>query len=69
MFGGVGGLDCPEEFVELSQPPDEHRDDISPSLARASRDEDLDDLPEEPPLDEPPLDELVPAVVLVALLS
>lgn len=50
---GLLGLGGSEEFVDVSQQPEEHRDEMSPSRAM-SRDEDLDDLPEEPPLDDPP---------------
>ena len=57
-FSGVRGRDMPEEFVDVSQPwPEEHREEMSPSRACGSRDEDLEDFPEEPPRDEPPLDE------------
>eukprot|EP00442_Polarella_glacialis_P039391 CAMPEP_0115144276 /NCGR_PEP_ID=MMETSP0227-20121206/61362_1 /TAXON_ID=89957 /ORGANISM="Polarella glacialis, Strain CCMP 1383" /LENGTH=177 /DNA_ID=CAMNT_0002553449 /DNA_START=391 /DNA_END=924 /DNA_ORIENTATION=- len=48
---GVLGLDGAEEFVDVSQHPEEHREEMSPSLAM-SRDDDRDDLPEEPPLDD-----------------
>lgn len=42
----------------MSQPPpEEHRDEISPSRAIGSRDEEREDLPEEPPREEPPRDE------------
>lgn len=51
--GGVRGLDATEEFVLVSQQPDEQRDEMSPSLAM-SREDDLEDFPEEPPRDEPP---------------
>mmetsp|Transcript_9570 Transcript_9570/g.17481 ORF Transcript_9570/g.17481 Transcript_9570/m.17481 type:complete len:152 (+) Transcript_9570:475-930(+) len=54
--GGVRGRDCSEEFVDVSQQPEEHRDEISPSYA-LSREEDREDLPEEPPLDEPSREE------------
>lgn len=67
MSGGVRGREGSDEFVEVSQPPEEQREEISPSLARASRDEDREDLPEEPPRDDPPLEEQA-AVEFVALL-
>lgn len=51
--GGLRGLDVPEEFERLSQHPDEHRDEMSPSRAM-SRDEDLEDLPDDPPREESP---------------
>eukprot|EP00443_Scrippsiella_acuminata_P099565 CAMPEP_0115718480 /NCGR_PEP_ID=MMETSP0272-20121206/77448_1 /TAXON_ID=71861 /ORGANISM="Scrippsiella trochoidea, Strain CCMP3099" /LENGTH=114 /DNA_ID=CAMNT_0003161001 /DNA_START=429 /DNA_END=770 /DNA_ORIENTATION=+ len=47
MSGGVRGREGSEEFVEVSQPPDEQRDDMSPSRPSASRDELREDLPEE----------------------
>jgi len=63
MSGGVQGRDISEEFVDVSQPPEEQREEMSPSLATASREEDLEDFPEEPPL-EVPSRELEGAVVL-----
>jgi len=57
---GVRGLEGSEELVDVSQQPDEQRDETSPSRAR-SRDEDREDLPfedredlpEEHPREEP----------------
>mmetsp|Transcript_7971 Transcript_7971/g.21970 ORF Transcript_7971/g.21970 Transcript_7971/m.21970 type:complete len:80 (+) Transcript_7971:1127-1366(+) len=46
-----GGVDN-SELVEVSQQPEEQRDDTSPSLA-TSREEDRDDFLEEPPLEDP----------------
>merc|ERR1719401_926358 len=48
---------CSEEFVEVSHAPDEQREDMSPSRA-TSREDDLEDFPDERPLEEPepPLD-------------
>lgn len=58
QVSGVRGRDIPEELVEVSQPfPEEHREEMSPSRACGSREEDLDDLPEEPPREEPPREE------------
>lgn len=54
--GGVRGRDCSDEFVDVSQQPEEHREEISPSYA-LSREEDLEDLPEEPPLEDPSREE------------
>jgi len=66
--GGVLGLDCSEEFVEVS-PPDEQRDEMSPSLGSLSWDDDLDDFPEDPPRDEPPLEEHAGPMALPTMLS
>lgn len=60
VSGGVRGLDISEELVEVSHPPEEHLEETSPSLARGSRDEDLEDLPvEEPPREVPSLEDEV----------
>lgn len=67
--GGVCGRDGADELVEVSQPPpEEQREEMSPSRAAcASLDESREDLPDEPPRDEPPREEHS-AVELVALL-
>jgi len=61
--GGVRGREGSEELVEVSQQPDEHLEEMSPSRAM-SRDDDREDfredLPEDPPRDEPPRDEAPP---------
>lgn len=51
--GGLRGLEGSEEFVEVvsQKVPEEHLEEMSPSRAM-SREEDLDDFPEEPPRDE-----------------
>lgn len=68
VSGGVRGLDISEELVEVSHPPEEHLEETSPSLARGSREEDLEDLPvDEPPRDVPSLED--EAVVFVAFPS
>mmetsp|Transcript_26087 Transcript_26087/g.77976 ORF Transcript_26087/g.77976 Transcript_26087/m.77976 type:complete len:142 (-) Transcript_26087:234-659(-) len=63
--GGDRAPDGSEELVDVSQQPDEQREEMSPSPERPSRDwpsrvmsreEDLDDLPDEPPR-EPPREE------------
>jgi len=36
-LGGVRGRDGSEEFVDVSQPPEEHREEMSPSLECPSR--------------------------------
>lgn len=54
--GGLLGLEGSEEFVDVSQQPEEHREEISPSRAM-SREEEREDFPEEPPLDDPPSEE------------
>jgi len=41
-----------EEFVDVSQHPDEHLEEISPSRAM-SREDDREDFPEDPPREEP----------------
>mmetsp|Transcript_50644 Transcript_50644/g.144732 ORF Transcript_50644/g.144732 Transcript_50644/m.144732 type:complete len:90 (+) Transcript_50644:684-953(+) len=50
--GGVRGREGSEELVEVSQPPEEQREETSPSRewpSRAgSREEEREDLPEEP---------------------
>lgn len=66
--GGVRGREGSEEFVEVSQPPEEGREEMSPSRATGSLEDDRDDFPEEPPREEPPLEEHA-AVDRVALLS
>jgi len=61
--GGVRGREGSEELVEVSQQPDEHLEEMSPSRAM-SRDDDREDfpedLPEDPARDEPPRDEAPP---------
>jgi len=66
--GGVRGRESSEEFVEVSHPPEEQREEMSPSLAIASLEEDREDLPEEPPLEVPSREDEA-AAVLVALLE
>mmetsp|Transcript_44260 Transcript_44260/g.95325 ORF Transcript_44260/g.95325 Transcript_44260/m.95325 type:complete len:265 (+) Transcript_44260:289-1083(+) len=69
MSGGVCGLDGSDDCVEVSQPPpDEQRDETSPSRAMGSLEELREDFPEEPPREDPVL-ELHPAPESVALLS
>jgi len=53
--GGVHGREAPEELVlsHPAEPIDDGRE-MSPSRARPSRDEDLEDFPEDPPRDDPP---------------
>lgn len=45
--------------MQVSQQPDEHREEMSPSRALwlPSSEEDLDDFPEDPPFEEPPREE------------
>jgi len=50
---GVRGRDGSEEFVDVSQQPEEHREEMSPSLAMSTED-DRDVFPEDPPREEPP---------------
>lgn len=55
---GLLGLEASEELVDVSQHPDEHLEEMSPSRAMSrDRDEDLDDLPEEPPREDPAREE------------
>jgi hypothetical protein len=57
--GGVRGREGSEEFVDVSQHPDEHLDEMSPSRA-ISLDDDRDDFPDDPPRDEPPREDAPP---------
>jgi len=56
--GGVLGREASEELVDVShpEPPEDGLEEMSPSRARPSREEDLEDFPgsEEPPREEPP---------------
>mmetsp|Transcript_139598 Transcript_139598/g.434235 ORF Transcript_139598/g.434235 Transcript_139598/m.434235 type:complete len:98 (-) Transcript_139598:272-565(-) len=61
--GGVLGRESSEEFVDVSQPPEEHLEEMSPSLASASLEDDREDLPEEPPLEVPSREDEAGAVV------
>jgi len=78
---GVSPWDITEEFVAVSdQPPapEEHREEISPSRPLLSREEDLEDFPDErceeppreprdePPLEEAPRDEPPPLILPLA---